>query len=311
MEVFPGTISERAFAVAVQFLGLLIVSYFISSITHFMTEIRRIRATVMQRRSQLIRYLCDRNISADLSVRVKQFADKVVRTENTKEEEVELLRFLPEDMRKDLDLEIKGPALGVHPLLSNLVCESKNLAMRFLEIIIPVSMHYGEVLFRRCEESVRLLVVMEGRLVYDKDPKKQEASGHHTSFTHKNLLFRPVCVEAVEWLCEISWWTSWTHMGEITARSHCEVMSIARERLAEITATLDQHQVDLVHSHARNFMNWVNNQVTKAIDDLIHPPLMPEAPPPTARLLKSMTFGDKTTALGLSLKRKQSRIVSE
>merc|ERR1712183_116857 len=41
MDVFPGTTNERAFAVVPLYTGLVIVSYYISTITHIMSQIQK------------------------------------------------------------------------------------------------------------------------------------------------------------------------------------------------------------------------------------------------------------------------------
>merc|ERR1719189_225604 len=44
MEIFPNNYVERFYAVIVLYLGLIIVSYFISSLTHFMSQIQLIHS---------------------------------------------------------------------------------------------------------------------------------------------------------------------------------------------------------------------------------------------------------------------------
>merc|ERR1719313_3303854 len=71
MEVYPHNSIERAFAVIVLLFALLFFSSFLSSITSCMTQLRQLNYATNHQFSLLRRFLKERNIAPELSIRIK------------------------------------------------------------------------------------------------------------------------------------------------------------------------------------------------------------------------------------------------
>merc|ERR1712139_444488 len=71
MEVYPHNPTERAFAVVVLLFALVFFSSFLSSITSAMTQLRQLNYATDQQFSLLRRFLKERQVSRELSTRIK------------------------------------------------------------------------------------------------------------------------------------------------------------------------------------------------------------------------------------------------
>jgi len=258
VEVYPRTTAERAYAVGVSFLGLVVVSYFISSITHFMTQIQTTHAATNQRRFRLLRYLYDNNISSELSVRVKQFVETVSQTQRTTDRDVELLGTLPESMRLELDCEIKGPVLLIHPLLNNLAFDNELLGKKLAHVITQKSMHHGQPLFVRNAESNQMYILRTGRLLY--------LRAHKWHTLGECTVVPPTIVEAGHYMSEMALWAQWLHGGDCTAGSSCDVFALSSGDLELLLQDFGSKLLR-VAIYARQYVLWMN-RIDPDIDDL-------------------------------------------
>jgi len=285
VDITAFTTIERFFTVIVLYVGLLVFSYFISSITHLLLQIRQLSEDSVQKQWRLMRYLHDNNISVDLSLRVKLFIEKVTQTTHSQEDDVPLLTILPSGLRQQLDCEIKGSALCVHPLLHHLTFDRESTGTRMCQLLRHVSLHYGAALFYQEQTSNRLFLVTVGQLSYVKNLKAQiEAmKAGKNAFAGKQLLntdwltgggsismeaksaIPPVCKQG-EWLSEMGLWTRWSHKGDCHACTHCTVFSLASEDLASLLPLLVERAWH-VAKHASNFVRYMNEN-SELMDDM-------------------------------------------
>jgi len=277
MDVFPGTTNERAFAVVVLYSGLVIVSYFISTITHIMSQIQKIRSEKMLQRWKLVRYLYDSHVSPDLTVRVKQFVDRVAKTQRNGQDDVELLKVLPEQLTRDLDCEIKGPALRTHPLLNNLVHNNETLGRKMYDAAHQSSLHYGELLFPKGQRCHRMCIIADGRLKYSKGdlPMEKSDKTFMRSVTGKQAWQNgkdneKSYVEKGKWVCEMVLWTQWVHKGDLTAVTRADIFSLDSQAFQVLMLDFEE-KASKAARRGRRFVDWMNR--TESLDDLSCKPI--------------------------------------
>eukprot|EP00434_Breviolum_minutum_P016996 symbB.v1.2.014995.t1/scaffold1092.1/size138572/6 len=106
-DIAPNSAFERLFAVWVILLAMGVFSSFISSITATVSSLRASQAKQFQERASLLRFFCERNLSADLYGKVEE----VLRKEGMfrvriQEKEVELVKGIPETLLQQLHEEM-------------------------------------------------------------------------------------------------------------------------------------------------------------------------------------------------------------
>merc|ERR1711971_927347 len=113
--------AERLFNVFTLVFAMVTFSSLISSITNATTCIRNLRDQELKQQSLLQRFLADNGISATLTVRIMGFlAHAREGRRRNHEQDVPLLAMLSKRLRSDLQVEVHGPTLTVHPFFLQL-----------------------------------------------------------------------------------------------------------------------------------------------------------------------------------------------
>lgn len=280
MEVNPMTTGERAYAVVVLYLGVIVAGGFISSITNSMTRIQQIYAEMNNRRWLLLRYLSDNHISGVLSVRVKSWIEKALKEERTRAGEVELLKILPEDLRMDLELDSKKRVFAVHPLLYFLTQADHTLA-RYLSVAMDNNiLQPKELLFELDAPAEGMYITMSGKLQYlafDELKKGASRSKSRVARTTAVVLGQnrdsegeSVIVEKKSVVCEMAFWARWDHRGSCTAISMTDYYLLTTEKFTE-AVIMHSEQGFRVLRYACNFVNWMNTIGPRTINDMSSP----------------------------------------
>jgi hypothetical protein len=120
MEVVPKNALERFYTVCVLIMALIAFSSFISSITEAMKRLRAINEEQMKHEGVLSRYLNEHAISRALAARIMNVIKEAGKSNKggiltTREEEVELLRGIPDSLRGEMRFEAFCPTLEQHP----------------------------------------------------------------------------------------------------------------------------------------------------------------------------------------------------
>lgn len=120
MEVVPTSWPERLFCVCVIVLGLVMFSSFISSITAAMTQLQQLSGLFDKNLSVLRRYLRDREISGDLTMRILRFVEhqQSRAAKEVRERDVVLLGSLSRPLYMEMMRQVYAPVLATHPMLS-------------------------------------------------------------------------------------------------------------------------------------------------------------------------------------------------
>jgi len=167
-EIFPENIRERAYAVVVLYVCLVVCASFISRITHLMTLLHNMYAAQDQRKSALLRYLKDNDISPQLSLTTKRYAEKAEKAARQAEKatSVECLHRLPDGVRLALAVEINSAAIPVHRLLNAFVKLEPPLLEGLCRIISKKVHPSGETIFKRGEACRCMYLLKSGTVEY-------------------------------------------------------------------------------------------------------------------------------------------------
>merc|ERR1719436_36453 len=102
MEVVPQTVEERAFAVVILLWALFTFSWFLSSMTNAMMRLQSVHTSWYVQKSKLLQYFQERHISTTLGARIRSFVDSHACSPFIEENEVTLLKIVPDSMLKEI-----------------------------------------------------------------------------------------------------------------------------------------------------------------------------------------------------------------
>merc|ERR1719311_1785666 len=119
MDVQPQNLGERAFALLVLTMGLILASWFISSMTASMTQLRNMQSDGVKQFWLLRRYLRQQGVPQELQLRVIKYVEYVVKSQRqlVPRKRVEVLSYLSEQLTAELQCEVDFRPLLRHPLL--------------------------------------------------------------------------------------------------------------------------------------------------------------------------------------------------
>lgn len=194
IDIYPCTTAERVYAVINSVVTIIVMGGFIGWISNFMIELQKLKSDELQRQWELTRYLHDRQISPELSVRVKNWFRNLAEMKKSKADR-KLIDNLPEQMRLDLEHEIKGPGLVMHPLLRVLMSKDDHMAEQLCFLAVEVMLRRGELLFRNRQPCTCVFLFLRGRMMYGSNLRKSntkllsqiditEKSGSRAGTTH-------------------------------------------------------------------------------------------------------------------------------
>ncbi|CAE7650877.1 KCNH2 [Symbiodinium microadriaticum] len=116
--VAPANYLERMVAVFVILLAMGVFSSFVSSITSAVNSLRAVRMEQIKQETKIRQFFSERNLSAELFNKVQDVCRKRGLFEiRLKEEEVALLKEIPESLKRRLHEEIFLPLLSIAPFL--------------------------------------------------------------------------------------------------------------------------------------------------------------------------------------------------
>ncbi|CAK9027603.1 unnamed protein product, partial [Durusdinium trenchii] len=201
--IAPDNAFERLFAVWVILLAMGVFSSFISSITATVSSLRASQAKQFHERAALLRFFCERNLSADLFGKVNE----VLRKEGMfqvriQEQEVGLIKGIPETLLQQLHEEMYMSLMAHLPFWPEWAYGED---MHFLRIVCHFAMkeHIAKpmqdaFLPGRC--SPEALIIETGHMCYIPAGST-----------------RDIVVGEGDILCLASLWAEWQYHGRLTA----------------------------------------------------------------------------------------------
>lgn len=259
MEVVPQNTSERTFAVLVLLFAMVIFSSFVSALTSTITRFSNKHRERNHQFELLRRFLKDMSVSHFLAVRLEQYLEHIVsvRQLHVEMEDVVLLDLLSKPLRMDLDKEIYGPVLSVHPFFE-IFNTKDSAAMRKVcsTCINTAHLSAGDSLFQTGEPCHHMFFVLEGTLKYHlADGQKTSGLSQSSMSAGKwagrlapgmtstlgedeqyGILNDDSIIEQGGWCCEAVLWTNWNHQGVMRACTNCKVLTVDAREFSTLTA---------------------------------------------------------------------------
>lgn len=247
MPVQPGNPGERAFAITVVVFALVGFSYVVGSITGSLTQLRSLSEKDAKQFWMLRRFLRHKQISFELSLRIRNFLDFEVSSRRGTVEigEVDILKYLSNQMRSELLFELHSVLLLFHPLFSYMKDENLELVQTLCHSAISaMNVNKLDVVFQVDHRATFSYFLSQGVLHY----KHQADPGRHGEeiFPLQTWISEPVM-----------WVREWTCVGDLAAK---EVSAILCMDVAKADASLRMHLNQLFHirAYARCFVAWLN-----------------------------------------------------
>lgn len=195
MEVVPQNATERVFNTLVIIMAMVTFSSFVSSITSAMTHIRSINAQKMQQDSKIRQYFCENNVSHQVASRVWRFLKKNKNAARVvKEEDIPVLKTLPERIRDELRLEVYMPILAAHPVFHiYFSMDARPLLLIIKQCLEPLTLLSSQEIFPDSTRITKMFFVSHGRAFY-----------HPSQTDHSDYLI----VGCGMWACEAALWSA-------------------------------------------------------------------------------------------------------
>jgi len=269
MEVQPQNTQERAFAISVLLLGLIVFSSIVSSITTAINNLKSMNARYGKQIYLLRKYFRQQRLSVALMGRVSKYADTMIQPTVNKVslKDVELLKMLPDNLCREVSLELYQPVLTAHPFFKLFFKLSRGVMQKLCANLTQVALSQDDELFAPGQAAQTMYFVQFGTLVYD-----MEDFGND-----------PVIVKAHDWFCEAALWTQWVHQGAMVATAGCDLVTLDGETFRNMMA---HHRADLwlPRRYAKAFLQAVNSKKAfvdhealngeERLSDLMPPPEM-------------------------------------
>uniref|UniRef100_A0A7R9ZW14 Cyclic nucleotide-binding domain-containing protein n=1 Tax=Pyrodinium bahamense TaxID=73915 RepID=A0A7R9ZW14_9DINO len=221
MEVVPASTGERVFAVCVIFMGLVMFSSFVSSMTQSMTHLRQLSSNERQQSQSLRRYIAENNLSGELSSRIMS----VIRAAKVKEGrmrlqicDVKAFKFLPRTLIGQLHMEVFAPVICMHPIFGELRTTDTNRFYRLcLEALEERTVTRSEEVFLLGSKGENMYFVTGGKLSYIHEYIADEEG--------------PLMDEVLPGsrVSEIALWARWEHRGRLTAAAPSQLLRMSAQ----------------------------------------------------------------------------------
>lgn len=220
MDVVARNILERLYSIGVLLFAMVAFSSIVGTVTTSMTLLRNMKEDKQKQLWKLRRYLKQRNVSSDLSMRMIRFVEyQCTKQEKTiQSQNVVLLARISDQLGSELAHEMHSPFLLGHPFQHYVSKEMKGIAFRICHMAIESSqVATGDVMFSAGEEAFAAFVMKSGNLSY--------------ILRYGNHLLPPIGVK--EWLAEAVLWAPWRYRGTCHAASPSEILALNAQQFAK------------------------------------------------------------------------------
>mmetsp|Transcript_100626 Transcript_100626/g.290653 ORF Transcript_100626/g.290653 Transcript_100626/m.290653 type:complete len:862 (-) Transcript_100626:183-2768(-) len=254
------TTTERIFSVVVLTFAFLVLAVVPPRITTLMTSYQNANAENTTKYLQLTNYLQDHNISQRLAVRLQRAALSGLRLQRmrTPEASIQLLEFVPQELRVELRWEMNSPHILVHPLFSTMDEVAPSVARKLaFDAVSALELAGEDVLFLAWEEPEppTVFFVCAGSINYM----------HHGIPTEDG----DIDVLKGSWLSEASLWTRWVHRGDAQALQDTSMLILNAASFQEIVLASDI--VDAVRRYGERFLERLREMDSDDVTDLTPP----------------------------------------
>jgi hypothetical protein len=225
MNHIPTNALERAFAVMVAALAMVVNPFIVSRITSSMVALENLRRGQLLRSQQLSFYLHRHFVSNDLRLRIRSFPELTLDHNEDAAALAKILKKLPTDLFVSLKVEIMSPPLRRHALLRFVAAGQRTSAAEMTLASDGAEdrvLSRGQKLFGVGPEAKHMYFILRGELSYPRQDFDIQATDWETHLSAESS-------EAGRWLSEHALWlAAWEHLGLATAgqKGFCEVLSL-------------------------------------------------------------------------------------
>lgn len=223
--IHPKTLSEEVFNITLIFIGLVVFSSFLGTVTTTITALRA-RALEQAKQNTLFKqYVANNNVSWELGRRITNFAKQHHRRRGNRimEKDVYFLKGLPETLLIELRCQVNTPYLSRHPFFEHMK-SMHPLSLMFVCHLCCAEAQYvnGDELFFFHADATRMFFMVEGVLDYFAGPHESTVSSAEFS--------------TGQWVGEPTLWVRRRHTGRLVARNDADVVYLESEKFRSVLA---------------------------------------------------------------------------
>eukprot|EP00746_Dinoflagellata_sp_MGD_P046592 gnl/MRDRNA2_/MRDRNA2_214532_c0_seq1.p1 gnl/MRDRNA2_/MRDRNA2_214532_c0~~gnl/MRDRNA2_/MRDRNA2_214532_c0_seq1.p1 ORF type:complete len:281 (+),score=41.64 gnl/MRDRNA2_/MRDRNA2_214532_c0_seq1:74-844(+) len=220
-----------------------------------MTNLRKLNQATNKQFSLLRRFLKERGISIDLSIRIRKYLEHRIHAQksNVQEHDIGILVLLSKPLQKELQEQTYKPIICEHPFFAHYskVCPEAVSHLCHLAFS-PILFSEGDKVFTEGSKCEQMIFVMEGKLLYrwyGKDGKSRE----------QYLQEGDSCAEACLW-------AEHTHAGTLQAVTMSKLIEVD---VAKFITVAKKHTtaIEYVSLYAMRFVEDLNS-AGKSLNDL-------------------------------------------
>ncbi|CAE7253765.1 KCNH7 [Symbiodinium pilosum] len=244
-EIEPVNTAERIFGILVALLALAIFSTLLGTIASHMATLSR---NTEERRSlfrQLSKFLGRQHIPAELALRIRCFLEHAY---NLKQQTV---------------LETKVPLLDLlsKPLRGELHCARYEGHLRQLDFLLLLSeTQRADAVRRLAHRALQQRTYAATDSIFEAGNIASEAYFLTKGALSYVLGSEKHSVTKCRWLAEMSLWTPWLHLGELTASKDSEVLAIKVEQFHD-SMRRSYDILHIAHQYAADYVEAMNHFV--------------------------------------------------
>lgn len=291
-EILPGmgsgkVVGERAYAVVCVMFALIILSFFVSSLTNMMMQLQALRNERVGMARAVREYLNDNAISKGLSIRVKKYIDWKQRMQRKLGGADKVLAMLPVALQIDLQEEVRGPILSPHKFFASLKYRhTRTFRIIVHEALKSISPTPGEMVFSKQDEANKMYFVVSGlsrymptRTIPEKPTRDfheevrrtmispEKANKEDKDDKEETVPDTMRDVSTGDYLCEPVLWTFWEHKGVFMGVSDSHYLVLGAKEFCDIAKANQTSHVSSI-LYARQYIAGLN-RFGKTYNDII------------------------------------------
>mmetsp|Transcript_373 Transcript_373/g.857 ORF Transcript_373/g.857 Transcript_373/m.857 type:complete len:865 (-) Transcript_373:25-2619(-) len=247
MAVQPSNTQERFYAVCVLFLGMLVFSGVVSSITGALVNLKNLGTPRRSKIREMRCFLLSYRIEGHLKNRCMSFMNYNVDL-RTPSMDRDLLKMLPRALRDDVLLNMYKDRLYVHPLFGLLHAAAFTIMQDICNLSLKEVMTFADdAVFHIGCAAKSMLIVKSGVYEYVQSPKS-------TQVVRENAC-----------LSEAILWVPWVHMGTLISVNNGRVLDFDPDAFRK--TLLDEPRVEFfARTYAQRFSDGLNKRTVDLYD---------------------------------------------
>jgi len=253
MDVVARNICERVYSIIVLLFAMVAFSSIVGTVTSSMTVIRQMKNDKQKQFWMLRRYLKQKNVSLDLTMRMTRFLEhqSMKQQKLIQASKVTFLQQLSDQLSRELAYEMYEPFLKQHAFFRFLSKQMKGVAARICQMALKtIQVATDDTIFSVGEEASKSYIIKSGELGY-----------MHNSGT--------ILVPAEkEWLAEAAIWTNWRYRGKAFATKPSDLLSVEAGRFAE-AMSIHPKPVSIARHYGQKFVGLLNRQSPSNWTDIL------------------------------------------